>query len=1473
MATTGIPKKLGSDDFAKDDESNSIPGNLEDAIAHIEAILDDNLDLRPRTTQRRKQYLVGIVLSTENLTRRIKKTGRFLHIWAQSSTPNTSRPDDAAWFLQCAGFSNRIKTMQKIVYKFSDLRKTFMDGDVVLYNADVVFESSMQHLKENEGMYENIGVRVVVLKITEDNKDEPILELERYTIYKGPGNFRYWKHNSLVDSLVDIPNIDAETKPELLLSDLRKSLEVNYDVISTPLTLHELLSTGMRMPYNRKLNHLAKKNGQGKLFVDTMLSILAAAQHLVNSGKAKNMSEAVSMLVLVYLGAGQPNPNPHTHHLAAVLRFFPKLHVIMYDTNSMDFDLDEYLVYNGVEVWVKDEKGTRIYQGQVVGNLDNGYVRVKSTHSRQNIDNVDIRKVELKRVDKRYKMITHYGACELVKDLRKIKKIAVVVSDIRSGVEGPIKENDLVRKQIEAKCNGDKTSGDESTDREQIQKLRHHYRLLEEARAEMVYNDMIFQMQILDTLKESGWLAYSSLKVATDYQDLADDKKKVYLPKDMHILIQPFIPSTEMRAGQFHDIDASNSARTGNWDLQVLGTKSDDFLTIKATEYVFAAEAPRKAAYYVKTVLKDFSKPKPKHYNDDEVHANFTERDGKLFLDEDATKKPDHWNQLLSIRGVYYRPCFEQESLERLEKFSAKDVDNALMYMHSIDRTHTGCNNAPIWLMLRLFERYRASQKMLFKRHISTKNVPYYVGILRRHAVRHAIPHIEHDEIDRYLMSSEMNTDQLKFSSTNEEPMPYLEQSVVTYTKPESRPNKVLDTQETFLDIILNAVQMNKEQLAKAFGNIKANNNNLELLGRIWLHVYDQFRFYTHACYTDIKSQLTAPCLEHLPGSTDTLNWSQIEDRKALCVDWFCYWLHNVQRTSDFDSLTAQDVFANMKELLVQTDLRKGQLLELDLGRSMRKTLNMWPKSKPVFFVAISHGLQCLVDLCLHAWDQDGNGTWITRRLQKESEEHDIKTIMETPFRKAEYEYYPLPYAVYHTTVKDNADREETYIKMLDYMLKSCDFDVNIPNRIRREEETALDIALHHKNARVVLMLLSDARTKLEEEKWPVLRDMASNHDDLGRVLDKRGVPNGTEMGQVNTAHDDLGAVNNPTDNDFNTLISNRDIDGLKHALGTQHKVGITHLNRILAIALKDMDPILVGLAVTKGAHTNNVEDLDKLVFSKNLRDKLFILLYLACANFNRGEQQTFKFTSKIMDCIQSLSQRQDGKKGMKQENVKTILRDLTVEITGGHEALGMPLIDWALHAEDYFAVGQLMNMGLSVQALQQQDLILRLVLQNKCEELQSSVSKMDPEIQNKIATGHAYTEAVRVAIGNYKNNEVMRALNATALAIATYLHRKKFNIVQQILSKVSGDIKHIDAELAVPLHGTKVISSNIATLVRGVSSEIMKYSKNTQNTIRTIRSKLKNEHQLELELPDEPRRMDNDSSMIIPTLNAQDQK
>ena len=70
------------------------------------------------------------------------------------------------------------------------------------------------------------------------------------------------------------------------------------------------------------------------------------------------------------------------------------------------------------------------------------------------------------------------------------------------------------------------------------------------------------------------------------------------------------------------------------------------------------------------------------------------------------------------------------------------------------------------------------------------------------------------------------------------------------------------------------------------------------------------------------------------------------------------------------------------------------------------------------------------------------------------------------------------------------------------------------------------------------------------------------------------------------------------------------------------------------------------------------------------------------------------------------------------------------------------------------------------------------------------------------------------------------------------------------------GDIKHINAELAVPSHGTNVISCEIATLVREVSSEIMKYSENTQNTIRTIRSKLKNEHQLELEARPVPLRL-----------------
>lgn len=1089
-----------------DDELNSVQSTLEDAVAHIEAMLDDKLDLHLQTTEMRKQCLVAIVLGDGNLAENITKTRRFLHVWSQG--PTASRvPPNPAGFLGCADSSNRTDQSRRIVYGFSDLRQTFMHNDAVLYNADVVFESSTQHFMENEDMYEKIGVRVIVLK-NMHNQETPNLILNYYTLCERPGSFWYWRHNSLEG----MPNIDRDTKSEISMSDLRMSLDVDFDCINTPLTLDELLSTGMRMPYNRKLNHLAKKNSQGKLFVDTMLSILAAAQHLVNNKKADNMSQAVSMLVLVYLGAGQPNPNPQTHHLAAVLRFFPDLHVIMYDTNSMDFKLDKYLVYNGVKVWVKDETGKQIDEGHVVGNLDSGHVYVKTRNWLQNGRKVGIDRVELKRVDKRYKMITHYGARELVKDLRRIEKFAVVVSDIRSGVEGPIVENDCGRKHIEAICNGDKTSGNINIDKKRIGKLKQHYRLLEQARAEMVYNDMIFQMQILETLKESRWLAYSSLKVATDYQDLADDKKKVHLPEDMHILIQPFIPSTEMRAVKFHDIAAGSSASTKAKDLAVSGTKSDDFLTIKGTEYVFAPEAPSKAAYYVKTVLHDFSKPKPKHYNDDEFQENFQVQDGKLFVKAGATKTPDHRNQSLWISGKYYRPCFQQESDNKLREFSAKDVDNALMYMHSIDRTHTGCNNASIRLMLRLFARYRASK--------STKDVQDFLGILHTHAVRHAIPHIQHDEIDRYLMSSGMDTDNLQIRSTDKTAVSYLQQSVDVYTKYGSTPDKVLDTREAFLDIILNAVQMSAQELTDAFANIDTDNKNLELLGRIWLHVHDQFRFYTHACYTDIKLQLTAPCLAQLPGSTDTLNWSQIKDRKALCVDWFCYWLHNVQKTRDFDTLTAQDVFASMKQLLVQTDLRKGQLLELDLGLSGRKTLNTWPKSKPVFFVAISHGLQCVVDLCLHAWGQDGAGTWVARPLHKTPEDdklhneaEHIKKIMETPFRKAEYEYYPWPYAVYHTTVKDNADRRDRYMKMLEYMLQSCDFDVNRPNKIRGTPETALDIALQHDDAQVVQILLSDARTKPVHRNLTPLFTMAGTNTRIASLLQERGIQNDTGIG------------------------------------------------------------------------------------------------------------------------------------------------------------------------------------------------------------------------------------------------------------------------------------------------------------------------------------------------------------------------
>ena len=104
---------------------------------------------------------------------------------------------------------------------------------------------------------------------------------------------------------------------------------------------------------------------------------------------------------------------------------------------------------------------------------------------------------------------------------------------------------------------------------------------------------------------------------------------------------------------------------------------------------------------------------------------------------------------------------------------------------------------------------------------------------------------------------------------------------------------------------------------------------------------------------------------------------------------------------------------------------------------------------------------------------------------------------------------------MYHTTVKDNADREDTYIEMLEYMLQSCDFDVNIPNNLNGTEETALDIALHQKNARVVLMLLSDARTKLTHRNLTPLRTMAINNKELVSLLQKRGIQNETGIGQA----------------------------------------------------------------------------------------------------------------------------------------------------------------------------------------------------------------------------------------------------------------------------------------------------------------------------------------------------------------------
>lgn len=1417
-------------------ERNDTLGHV---VKQVESMLDDQLDLRRHTTQIRKPSLVAIVLDSENVANNIKKTGRFFRVWSRQKI-RSGVPRNQVRFLKRVDFSNTTDESRRTVYVFSDLRQTFMPDETVLHNADVVFESDAEHFVQNEDLYEKIGVRVVVLEKIQ-NEETLNSNLKSYKKYAITDSFSYWRHNSLER----IYKINQDSISEISMSDLRTHLDVNFDTINTPLTLEELLSTGMQMPYDRKLNHLAKKNGQGKLFVDTMLSILAAARHLVNNKKAENMSQAVSMLVLVYLGAGQPNPNPSTHHLATVLRFFPDLHVIMYDTNSMDFELDKYLVYKGVEVCVKDEKGKQIYEGRVVGNLKNGHVRVKIQKSIQNARNfdtpkgeirVDIHRVELKRVDKRYKMITHHGARELVNDLKNIQKFAVVVSDIRSGVEGPIQENDCVRKHIEKICDGDESSGDMSTDIERITKLKQHDQLLEKARAEMVYNDMIFQMQIMEILEQSGWLVYSSLKVATDYQDLTDDQKKVYLPKDMLLMIQSFIPSTEMRALKFYIIVAIKKIFTRAKDLAVSKTKSDDALTMKATEYMFTPEAPSKAAYYVKTVLQDFSKPKPKHYDESEFEENFEVRDGKLFFKANATKKPDHRNQSLCIHGEYYRPCFEQESNNKLQEFSAQSVDNALMYMHSIDRTHTGCNNASIRLMLKLFAEYRPSKK-------TKKEIEDFLSLLHSHAVQHAIPHIRHDEIDRYLMSSDVKTDNLQIRITGKAPaVSYLEQSVKFYTENLTKPDKVLDTREAFLDIILNAVQMNALGLTRAFANINANEQNLQLLARIWLHVHDQFRFYTHACYTDIKSRLTAPGLALLPGSTDTVDLSKISDRKALCVDWYCYWLHNVQKTRDFDTLTAQNVFACIKPLLVQTNLCKGQPLELDLGLSGCKTLNTWPKSKPVFFVAISHGLQCVVDLCLHAWDQDDAGTWVARPLHKtpesdkmQKEAKEIKKIMQTPFRKAEYEYYPWPYAVYHTTLKDNADRRDTYIKMLEYMLQSCDFDVNRPNKLRGTEETALDIALHHRDADVVKILLSDARTKLVHKNLMPLLEMARTDQGLASLLRGRGIHNAMVIGHDPTGND-LDRLISAQDMDIESelasrhsrIIEDRDTQSLIEALEENEKFDLKKLNTILLIGVQNMNADLVRLAVNKGAsdyHHNFISDFDHNKspnpVPSQMETELKILVYVACANFHRLNQQTFKLTKHIITRIESLKFKPSQHSTYKKDG---ILREI-VTIRNQKNTKSMSLIDWAYEAKDYFAVGQLKNMELALSSITSDDSLLALVLQGDVQSIRKTFEEFNHAVKEEIATGFTtnpnFRAAVFTAIGNYKNKKVLQALDLTALAIATYLYRFEFKIVQEILSQHDGKIKYINKSLRICTQGknSDVTSFTITKLLAKIDN------------------------------------------------------
>lgn len=1308
----------------------------EEILEWVQKTLDDKLQINPHMTRIDHPYLVAIVQEVDQTLRNeVLAHKMFYKVWEHDKEFKGTQNNRMPLFSLPNFTPVRHGSMEPT--KFSDLRRTFYDtshnNEIFLNNsADVVFDGSSDWTRDNEDVYNDIGVRCIVMKGQN-------IKLKWYELVGKNEEYACFRHKSL-SKIYEIETTEQKSN-ESNACMFRQKLGVDYNKISTPLTLDELLQKKMGMPFSREVNYRATKSGQGKLFWDSMFSILAAAQHICNLNTEMSLHEAVSQLVVVYFGAGQPNPNAKTHHLADVLRFFPDLHIIMYDTNEMEFKLNKQLLQKDVPVRVKHAGGN--YAARVV-SVNKQKVLVQRSSREGQKATVDIADVELERVDKRYKMITEFGAKELAAELKEKGWPVCLISDIRSGIAPPIRENDTARHQIAQICAGEnRSSTDDNVDIERIKKLTSHFRLLEQARAEMVFNDMIFQMQMIDILKTSEVLVYSSIKIATDYQDLSDSKKTVYLPKNMCIWLQPLIPSTELRAGQFHTPTLDTAKHVANSKTKREST--DNSAPIKGSEYIFQPKKNTDPQFYVKTRLLDFSAPEPENYSIANV-TMITHNKTRLTVNADA--KPNNGASVLRVDKQYYRPCFPQESENGLRELYAKDVDNALMYFHSTDRTHAGCNNAPIRLMLMLYHKYAQGNKRM------TKDLIYHVNKQHMTAIQRAVKHIDHSEVDDYLMSSEQDSPTFKLQPYKDLKPNYLKDSIEQYNEC-GQATEILDMRECFLNVILSAEQMPKEQLKSVLAQ-----QDSKLLARIWLHINDQFRFFTHACYEDLKELVLPPQLADLPGSTGSIDTLAVQDakkRRSMCIDWFCYWLHNLGRIADIkDRNKVQALFRSMSNVLVLGS-KPGQPLTLDVGLHEHKLLYEWPVSKPVFFVAISHGLLPMVQLCFH----DAQMNML--------EEKEKRRIMHQRLNKAGSTYHPLPYAVYYAT-RPNTSKEKAqkYVEIIRWMLTNCQFDVNRPNTFMKSThtETALDIALQ------------DPERKNQE-----LVDLLREHE----------------------CEESTSIASQPLSRDS----QNFKVKGTQALIELLEGGGISklyNLNEILRIGVQRMDATLVRLAVRQGASDNQhtfITDFDNNKShnaSSSPETELQILVYVACANFHRREHQTFDLTEKIIWHIKALKFGTGGNPSTLKDK---ILREI-VTIRNKEGEKNMSLIDWAYYAEDYFAVGLLKNMGLKLHniASEAPGTLLPLVLKGNVQLIRQLVKNLAPNDKRRIATGYTdvpdFQKAVYTAIGNYQNIAVLNALNVKALAIATYLHRFKFNIVREILSNHKRDIQYLNNKLAV---------------------------------------------------------------------------